>query len=264
MPQCEELFLECHWIGKIFDCCELFQLQRSEEGFCYSFNSLTSVNNQHWWDVFFSFFLFLRKRSHTPPIDRWPRNFPLRDIRVIFPLISRLWLNFIQMNLHYLQKYFHFHVLQLHFWHSSKLFIAPLGDGTSRQIKRIRGGGQREGRENNYFCSFSCFLHLSAVFWLWPYEHPRLGPTIFKALSCRSSFSIKAFGGFNFKSAPFRDDCVYVENLIAFESSTLGKFTLASWNCLAVEINGFKVVDVDGDVREGRGDAQENNVIKMM
>ncbi|KAI5713279.1 hypothetical protein M8J76_006923 [Diaphorina citri] len=47
MPQCEELFLECHWIGKIFDCCELFQLQRSEEGFCYSFNSLTSVNNQH-------------------------------------------------------------------------------------------------------------------------------------------------------------------------------------------------------------------------
>nr|XP_018906638.1 PREDICTED: pickpocket protein 19-like [Bemisia tabaci] len=41
-PTCEELFAGCFWIGHQHNCCELFDVQRSEEGFCYSFNSLTS------------------------------------------------------------------------------------------------------------------------------------------------------------------------------------------------------------------------------
>ncbi|KAJ9579994.1 hypothetical protein L9F63_004377, partial [Diploptera punctata] len=42
LPTCEELFYECYWLGKKFNCCEMFNLQRSEAGFCYSYNSLTS------------------------------------------------------------------------------------------------------------------------------------------------------------------------------------------------------------------------------
>ncbi|VVC45398.1 Epithelial sodium channel [Cinara cedri] len=43
MPTCDEVFKACFWIGHSYNCCELFSLQRSEEGFCYSFNSLTSI-----------------------------------------------------------------------------------------------------------------------------------------------------------------------------------------------------------------------------
>ncbi|CAI6368169.1 unnamed protein product [Macrosiphum euphorbiae] len=43
MPTCNEVFNACFWIGHSYNCCDLFSLQRSEEGFCYSFNSLTSV-----------------------------------------------------------------------------------------------------------------------------------------------------------------------------------------------------------------------------
>uniref|UniRef100_A0A2S2QJY1 Sodium channel protein Nach n=1 Tax=Sipha flava TaxID=143950 RepID=A0A2S2QJY1_9HEMI len=45
MPTCDEIFNACFWIGHSYNCCDLFSLQRSEEGFCYSFNSLTSVKN---------------------------------------------------------------------------------------------------------------------------------------------------------------------------------------------------------------------------
>ncbi|XP_060841385.1 sodium channel protein Nach-like [Rhopalosiphum padi] len=43
LPTCNEVFNACYWIGHSYNCCDLFSLQRSEEGFCYSFNSLTSV-----------------------------------------------------------------------------------------------------------------------------------------------------------------------------------------------------------------------------
>lgn len=48
MPTCDEVFKACFWIGHAFNCCELFSLQRSEEGFCYSFNSLTSIKKNDW------------------------------------------------------------------------------------------------------------------------------------------------------------------------------------------------------------------------
>ncbi|XP_050436611.1 sodium channel protein Nach-like [Adelges cooleyi] len=44
MPTCDEVFSTCFWIGHSFNCCELFSLQRTEEGFCYSFNSLNSID----------------------------------------------------------------------------------------------------------------------------------------------------------------------------------------------------------------------------
>ncbi|XP_024081637.1 sodium channel protein Nach-like [Cimex lectularius] len=43
MPSCEEIFITCYWQGIRKNCCkDLFFFQKSEEGFCYSFNSLTS------------------------------------------------------------------------------------------------------------------------------------------------------------------------------------------------------------------------------
>ncbi|CAG2057286.1 unnamed protein product [Timema podura] len=40
MPQCKELFVDpCWWRNMDYNCCDLFELQRTEEGFCYSFNS---------------------------------------------------------------------------------------------------------------------------------------------------------------------------------------------------------------------------------
>lgn len=48
LPTCEEIFGWCKWHGKNISCCEAFSLQRTEEGFCYSFNSLTSEAGKHW------------------------------------------------------------------------------------------------------------------------------------------------------------------------------------------------------------------------
>ncbi|XP_050054455.1 sodium channel protein Nach-like isoform X2 [Aphis gossypii] len=47
LPTCNELFGRCHWHGEVISCCEAFSLQRTEEGFCYSFNSLTSEAGKH-------------------------------------------------------------------------------------------------------------------------------------------------------------------------------------------------------------------------
>uniref|UniRef100_A0A2S2NI48 Sodium channel protein Nach n=1 Tax=Schizaphis graminum TaxID=13262 RepID=A0A2S2NI48_SCHGA len=47
LPTCDELFGRCKWHGEIISCCEAFSLQRTEEGFCYSFNSLTSEAGKH-------------------------------------------------------------------------------------------------------------------------------------------------------------------------------------------------------------------------
>ncbi|XP_039278283.1 sodium channel protein Nach isoform X2 [Nilaparvata lugens] len=47
LPKCDEIFQSCYWHGHTVDCCEIFSMQRTEEGFCYSFNSLTSAANEH-------------------------------------------------------------------------------------------------------------------------------------------------------------------------------------------------------------------------
>ncbi|XP_050536342.1 uncharacterized protein LOC126902781 [Daktulosphaira vitifoliae] len=47
LPTCDEVFNACYWIGHFYKCCELFSLQRTEEGFCYSFNSLNSIDAIH-------------------------------------------------------------------------------------------------------------------------------------------------------------------------------------------------------------------------
>ncbi|KAI5748957.1 hypothetical protein M8J76_003584 [Diaphorina citri] len=47
LPKCEEVFGLCSWHGKNISCCEIFSLQKTEEGYCYSFNSLTSEEGKH-------------------------------------------------------------------------------------------------------------------------------------------------------------------------------------------------------------------------
>ncbi|XP_025421820.1 sodium channel protein Nach-like [Sipha flava] len=42
MPTIDEMFHSCYWRGTGFNCSDLIRLQRTEEGFCYSFNSKTS------------------------------------------------------------------------------------------------------------------------------------------------------------------------------------------------------------------------------
>ncbi|KAJ9601612.1 hypothetical protein L9F63_000220, partial [Diploptera punctata] len=43
MPSCGEFFVnKCWWHTKYYNCCTLFEFQRTEYGFCYSFNSETS------------------------------------------------------------------------------------------------------------------------------------------------------------------------------------------------------------------------------
>ncbi|PSN57599.1 hypothetical protein C0J52_00506 [Blattella germanica] len=47
LPSCKEIFGHCFWLGKRVNCCDVFDLQRTEAGFCYSFNSLTSEKTRH-------------------------------------------------------------------------------------------------------------------------------------------------------------------------------------------------------------------------
>ncbi|CAH1405220.1 unnamed protein product [Nezara viridula] len=42
LPRCNDLLEQCLWHGKQMNCCEVFTLQRTEEGFCYSFNSFSA------------------------------------------------------------------------------------------------------------------------------------------------------------------------------------------------------------------------------
>ncbi|EZA60223.1 Sodium channel protein Nach [Ooceraea biroi] len=39
MPRCEELLSACWWRNSNRNCCEIFEVQKTEYGFCYSFNS---------------------------------------------------------------------------------------------------------------------------------------------------------------------------------------------------------------------------------
>ncbi|XP_051176749.1 pickpocket protein 19-like, partial [Leptopilina boulardi] len=45
MPNCEDLLVKCQWRNFPQNCCNIFQVQKSEHGFCYSFNSLISENS---------------------------------------------------------------------------------------------------------------------------------------------------------------------------------------------------------------------------
>ncbi|KYM98027.1 Sodium channel protein Nach [Cyphomyrmex costatus] len=39
MPRCDQLLSSCWWRNANRNCCEIFQVQKTEYGFCYSFNS---------------------------------------------------------------------------------------------------------------------------------------------------------------------------------------------------------------------------------
>ncbi|PSN33731.1 hypothetical protein C0J52_23710 [Blattella germanica] len=46
MPSCHEFFEnKCWWMNHYFNCCSLFELQKTEYGFCYTFNSELSERN---------------------------------------------------------------------------------------------------------------------------------------------------------------------------------------------------------------------------
>ncbi|XP_049829059.1 sodium channel protein Nach-like [Schistocerca gregaria] len=47
MPPLEKMLGVCIWQGKFQNCTSIFSLQRTEGGFCYSFNSLTSEASRH-------------------------------------------------------------------------------------------------------------------------------------------------------------------------------------------------------------------------
>lgn len=39
MPRCDLLLSDCWWRNKDRNCCDIFEVQKTEYGFCYSFNS---------------------------------------------------------------------------------------------------------------------------------------------------------------------------------------------------------------------------------
>lgn len=43
---CNDFFKSCTWRGKQHNCCEIFELQRTEYGFCWVFNSAVSAEMQ--------------------------------------------------------------------------------------------------------------------------------------------------------------------------------------------------------------------------
>ncbi|XP_050528842.1 sodium channel protein Nach-like [Daktulosphaira vitifoliae] len=47
MPSISDVFFKCYWRGANINCTDLFRLQRTEEGFCYSFNSKTAERNEN-------------------------------------------------------------------------------------------------------------------------------------------------------------------------------------------------------------------------
>ena len=46
MPKCEEFIFNCTWSFLDTDCCDIFEVQKTDHGFCYTFNSLTSVEQK--------------------------------------------------------------------------------------------------------------------------------------------------------------------------------------------------------------------------
>ncbi|XP_049961808.1 uncharacterized protein LOC126481893 [Schistocerca serialis cubense] len=47
LPRVEDIFAVCYWQGYRTNCSNIFSLQRTDTGFCYSFNSLTSEKTRH-------------------------------------------------------------------------------------------------------------------------------------------------------------------------------------------------------------------------
>lgn len=43
LPKCDKMIFNCSWSYATANCCEIFEVQRTGYGFCYTFNSLTSV-----------------------------------------------------------------------------------------------------------------------------------------------------------------------------------------------------------------------------
>ncbi|CAO1307599.1 unnamed protein product [Diamesa serratosioi] len=52
---CAELFISCWWRKSFFNCCDWFTLQKTEYGFCYSFNSFTNEGTK-----------FINRSTHYP------------------------------------------------------------------------------------------------------------------------------------------------------------------------------------------------------
>lgn len=48
MPRCDELLSDCWWHNTVQNCCEIFEVQRTEYGFCYSFNSEVADREFTW------------------------------------------------------------------------------------------------------------------------------------------------------------------------------------------------------------------------
>ncbi|KAL7726844.1 hypothetical protein ACLKA6_001911 [Drosophila palustris] len=44
--KCRDIFVECNWRSKPYDCCDIFELQRTELGYCWVFNSLVSEESR--------------------------------------------------------------------------------------------------------------------------------------------------------------------------------------------------------------------------
>ena len=45
MPSCSEFLLKCWWRGKVKKCKDLFEVRKTDEGFCCSFNTLEQSQN---------------------------------------------------------------------------------------------------------------------------------------------------------------------------------------------------------------------------
>ncbi|KAG5342062.1 PPK19 protein, partial [Acromyrmex charruanus] len=56
MPRCDQLLSSCWWRNADRNCCDIFQVQKTEYGFCYSFNSEVA------------------QTPPTDPMESWPRR----------------------------------------------------------------------------------------------------------------------------------------------------------------------------------------------
>lgn len=43
LPKCKDILFNCTWNFEPIDCCDIFDLQKTHYGYCYSFNSQTSM-----------------------------------------------------------------------------------------------------------------------------------------------------------------------------------------------------------------------------
>ncbi|XP_021936739.1 pickpocket protein 19-like isoform X2 [Zootermopsis nevadensis] len=72
MPECSELMTvsQCWWRNDYHNCCDIFELQRTEYGYCYSFNSeVSEVSSgvRKWFD---SSAYYLRPPKHSPDVNK--------------------------------------------------------------------------------------------------------------------------------------------------------------------------------------------------